>query len=245
MKSQAIPSHPADARQRAARLDAFLEAWDGNPRLLQISYFPLRDNRPFDHYQAFCDAFEQNLTPVFCTNTADLYRLAALLLGEALVAHLDYAWCRSGVFPDEPLQVMRDGAHPHVLHLPGMIANVIAQIDETELPLLLDRICDEYLPDADLYHWLLALNHPKYDEAAYRARFGITLNANRRSRVRQLLACNTAAILYNSTLQPPLVAMGKKGWYAVDRFLNRMEKQFARDYGEDWRNMTVNPEELR
>lgn len=241
MNAQAIPSHPNDAPQRIARIQVFLDLWDGVPTLREVFHYPLHRCRPLDRYHALCYAIYEGIEDLFCTDAADYYRLTALLLGEALVAHLDYQWCRSDAFPDEPLQVMRDGCDAQLLHLPGLIASSLAQRNDDALPLLITRICDEYLANPAPYHWFTALTDPDYNEAVYRFRFGVVPNATRRRRICQLLACDEAGTLHDSALLPPLAAVHHDDWRYVDYQLAQIEEKFARQYGANWRNISVNP----
>jgi len=121
-----LPTNPHDDAIRRKRLAAFLTARDDTPSLRQWQGRALQRSRPLEWFGAAQYLHYEQLQTLFCRDAADTVRLTALLLGEALVAHLGFAWCRSTVFPEEALQV-RHCERTLLLHLPALVANALSQ----------------------------------------------------------------------------------------------------------------------
>ena len=165
------------------------------------------------------------------------------LLGEALVAHLDFTWCRSTVFPEEPLQI-RHREREILLHLPALVANVLSQpqdaADALETQFL--ALLTDWLVWYQEYHWLTALTLPDWEETAYTARFGVCPPPTLRRRLRLLLEYDEEHIIRHfgsSMLLPPLAILEQHDWNTLESAVFRLEQDSSRQHGSAWREQAA------
>ena len=238
-----LPAAPADDDTRRTRLTAFLTTWDNTPGLRRWQGRALQHSRPLEWFGAAQYLHYEQLQPLFCPDAADTVRLTAQRLGEALVAHTDFAWCRSTVFPEEPLQI-RHREREILLHLPALVANVLSQpqdaADALETQFL--TLLTDWLVWYQEYHWLTALTLPDWEETVYTVRFGVCPPPTLRRRLRLLLEYDEEHIIRHfgsSMLLPPLAILEQHDWNTLESAVFALEQDNNRQYGSAWREQAA------
>ena len=231
-----LPSLPEDVLWRRERMQQFLYDWDHVPSLVQWSGGTMRERRPLDWYGALSYMYYEDLESMFAPDAQALNRLAALILGETLVAHAGFVWCRSTLFPDEALQV--HNAFDDVLHLPALVQHARARRHmEVMEELLCDVLCHYCAGDWHTYHWLMAVSRLDWQENVHMQTFGVCPPRELRKRIRLLSAQDAEyclRLLGVDNLLPAWDFQQHPDWQEIEWILKTAERQFCEQYGKDW-----------
>lgn len=243
-RMQALAPHEGDAVWRRQRLQAWIEAWDSTPSLVEMFKRRLADDTPLDRYGAIDYMFYENLEVGFCTGLEDAYRLSALVLGEALVAHFGFQWCRSNMFEDEPLQVHHpEGDGGCILHLPAMVMHAQAR---GHMDVMDELFCDIFLHHLstamDDYHWLLALCREEWSAQQHAQRFDACPSRPLRKRIRLMASKDSEMLvrcLGSSGFLPSRAIIENDDWEQFELSINGLWKKFDEAFGADWSTRVV------
>lgn len=236
-----LPSLLEDEIWRQQRLQKFIKDWDNVPTLVNFfgSNTTLANSPPLNYYHAIDYMFYEHLQSLFCDDIIDVYQLSAIALGEALVHHLDFRWCRSTLFPNNPLQVYHEPTNK-LLDLPSWIANIRERNHDMVMTEVFTGILAKLIWNFFEYHWLLACVSSDWSEQQQLERFGICPSASLRRLIRLAYYKDEELLIYAIGYDDFLP--NTENFYTHLDYFTHIEstiRHYFKYYGDDWEAETA------